>query len=81
MVYVARWWAAREVLLSVLDNYDRIIEDLKIKMKNEGMEILGLKITPIIIVYIDVDAGGAISIPWNEAEKRGLSFQIERSIA
>jgi hypothetical protein len=80
-VYVVRSYSAKEVVLSIIDNYERILEDLKTTMKNEGTEVLNLNVSRTITLYIDTDAYRPVSIPWEAARAKGLNFHVERSIA
>jgi len=80
-IYVLRWYSARDVMLSVADGYDRIVQDLKDRMKEEGVEIPGLVVSRTIFLYVDAPSstighlGGL-----RETENKGFSFIIEGRI-
>ncbi len=78
VIYIVQWPATKEVMLSVINGYDRIVEDLKAKMKEEGVEIADLAVSRTIIVYVD----GPFQmtnrlLPSQQASEKGFHFQVQ----
>jgi hypothetical protein len=80
LVYVIDWYSVKEVMLNIIDNYDKIVEDLKALMRSEGTEFLGIEVSKTVIVYIDIAPHIIIEQPTG-GKRKDITFYFERRIA
>jgi hypothetical protein len=81
LIYVTEWPSTRQVVLSVINGYDRILEDLKGKMKEDGVEMVGVVVSHKIVVYV-VGPRALINrlLPFQEAKEKGFDLLIQWAV-
>lgn len=52
-LYVRQSYCTKQIFDNVVSNYQTIVEDLKVTVKNDDLHILEIKVEPTVYVYSD----------------------------
>ncbi|MCA1578258.1 MAG: hypothetical protein LC794_12950 [Acidobacteria bacterium] len=80
VIYVPQLYCVSAIIVSVVNNHEGIVQELKDAVKRDGPPLLDLKVEPFLVVFSDdVSLVGPPDTrkAWEAARQKGLAFTIE----
>lgn len=74
-LYVRQSYCARYIFDNVANNYETIVQDLKVEVKNGDLHILDLTVEPTVFVYSDDSVSRVLAAA---GTYKGIAFMLER---